>query len=97
MDSGSHHPRSVTEVGSLILQETPALLKTISESSGGRPALLSPDYLETHFILWDAKLNQHICFKGILTSKFVSKNMLIWKRGSAFVSTEDRKLLIPYL
>lgn len=51
MDSGSHHPRSVTEVGSLILQETPALLKTISESSGGCPALLSPDYLETHFIL----------------------------------------------
>ena len=23
---------------------------------------------ETHFIVWAAKLNQHVCYKGILTS-----------------------------
>ena len=40
------------------------------------------------------KLNQHICFKGILTSKFGPKDMLVWKRGSAFVYTEDENLWI---
>ena len=47
---------------------------------------------ERHLILGDAKLNQH---KDILTSKFESKDMLLWKRGSAFVSTEDGNLWIP--
>ena len=47
---------------------------------------------ERHFIVGTAKLNQH---KGTLTSKFGSKNMLIWKRDPAFVSTEDEKLWIP--
>ena len=47
---------------------------------------------ERHFIVQAARLNQHICFKGILTSEFGSKDMWLWKRGSAFVSTEDRKL-----
>ena len=51
---------------------------------------------ERHFIVWAAKLNQHICFKGILTLKFGSKDMLLWKRVSACVSTDNRKLLIPY-
>ena len=46
-----------------------------------------------HFIVWTAKLSHH---KGILTSEFGSKDLLFWKRGSAFVSTEDRKLWIPY-
>lgn len=65
MDSGSHRPRSLTEVGSLILHETPALLMTISQSSGGCPALLSPDYLETYFILW---------FMKFLTEDHVSRS-----------------------
>ena len=43
---------------------------------------------ERHLIVGAAKLNQH---KGILTSKFGSK-YVAWKRGSAFVSTEDEKL-----
>ena len=38
------------------------------------------------------KVNQH---KGILTSKFGSKDMLLWKRGSAFVSTGNESLWIP--
>ena len=41
---------------------------------------------ERHFIVQAAKLNQHICFKGFLTSKFGSMDMLLWKRGSSFVS-----------
>ena len=50
---------------------------------------------ERHFIVWVAKLNQHVCYKGILTSKFESKDMLLWKRSSTFVSTEDENLWIP--
>ena len=46
---------------------------------------------ERHFIVWTAKLNQH---KGILIPKFESKDMLFWKRGSSFVSTEDENLWI---
>ena len=49
---------------------------------------------ERHFIVQAAKLNQHIHFKGILTSKSGSKDMLLWKRSSAFVSTEDENLWI---
>ena len=45
-----------------------------------------------HFIVWAAKQNQDIYFKGILTSKFGSKDMLFWKRRSAFVSTENVSL-----
>ena len=44
---------------------------------------------ERYFIVWAAKLNQHAFYKGILTSEFVSKDMLLWKKGSAFVSTEE--------
>ena len=47
---------------------------------------------ERHFIVWAAKISPHICFKGILISKFGFKDTLLWKRGSAFVSTEDRNL-----
>ena len=32
--------------------------------------------------------------KGILTLKFESKDMLLWKRDSSFVSTEDENLWI---
>ena len=48
-----------------------------------------------HFIVWAAKLNQHICFKGILSSKFESKDMLLWKKGFSFVSTDDENLWNP--
>ena len=40
---------------------------------------------ERHLILGTAK-------KGILTLKYGSKDMLLWKRGSVFVSTEDENL-----
>ena len=39
--------------------------------------------------------NQHICFKGIMSSEFGSKNWLLWKRGCSFVSTEDENLWNP--
>ena len=32
--------------------------------------------------------NQHIYFKGSLSSKFEFKDMLLWKRGSSFDSKE---------
>ena len=44
---------------------------------------------ERHFIVWAAKLHQHIYFKSILTSKFESKDMLLWKRGFVFVPWFD--------
>ena len=47
---------------------------------------------ESYLILGVAKLNQH---KGILSSKIGTKDMLLWKRGSAFVSTEDKNLWVP--
>ena len=49
---------------------------------------------ERQFFVWADKLNQHICSKVILTSKFRSKDMLLWKRSSAFVTTEDENLWI---
>ena len=49
---------------------------------------------ERHFIVWSAKLNQHICSKGIMTYKFQSKDMVLWKRCSSFVFTEDETLWI---
>ena len=50
---------------------------------------------ERHFVVWTAMLKKHIYFKSILTSKFRSKEMLLWKRGFAFVSTEHENLWIP--
>ena len=49
---------------------------------------------ERHFIVWTAKLNQHVYYKGIMTSEFGSKNMLLWKRRSSFVSKENENLWI---
>ena len=37
------------------------------------------------FVLGVAKLNQHRYLKDILTSKFESKDIVLWKRGFAFV------------
>lgn len=45
---------------------------------------------EKHLIVKAAKLNQH---ESILTSKFGSKDMLLQKRGSVFVSTEDEEVV----
>ena len=44
---------------------------------------------ERHFIVWAAKLNKHVYFNCILTLEFGSKDMLLWKRSSSFVFTED--------
>ena len=48
--------------------------------------------IERHFIVWSAKQNQYVYYKGILTSEFGSKGMLLWKRRSCFVSTESENL-----
>ena len=34
---------------------------------------------ERHFIVWATKLNQILYYKGIMTSKFGYKDMLLWK------------------
>ena len=49
---------------------------------------------ERHSIVWAAKPNQHVYYKVIMTSKFVSKDMVLWKRGSSFVFTKDKTLWI---
>ena len=49
---------------------------------------------ERLFIVWAAKINQDIYYKAILTSEFGSKNIILWKRGSSFVFTEDETLWI---
>ena len=48
---------------------------------------------ERIFIVCADKLIQHIYYKGMLTSKVESKDMILWKRGS-FVFTEDETLWI---
>ena len=48
---------------------------------------------ERHFIIWAAKLNQNGYHKGTITSKFGSKDMMLW-RGSSFVFTENETLWI---
>ena len=49
---------------------------------------------ERHFIIWAAKLNQNGYHKGIMTSEFGSKNMMLWKGGPSFVFMEDETLWI---
>ena len=44
---------------------------------------------DAHLIVWASKMNQDVYYKGILTSEFGTKDMMIWKRGSSFVFTED--------
>ena len=41
-----------------------------------------------------AELIQDSYFENTLTSKLKSKDMLLWRRGFAFVSTENEKLWI---
>ena len=50
---------------------------------------------ERHLIPRTAKLNRQIYLKVILISNYGSKDMLLWKRGYTFVSTEDENLRIP--
>ena len=45
-------------------------------------------------ILNAAVLIQHIYFENALTSKFRSKDMLLWRRGFAFVFTGSERLWI---
>ena len=50
---------------------------------------------ERHFIVWAAKLNHHgYYYKGIMISEFGSKDIILWKRDSSFVFTEDKTLWI---
>ena len=49
---------------------------------------------ERPFIVYTVRLNQCICFKGVLTSKFGSKAFLLWKINSALVTTKDENLWI---
>lgn len=48
---------------------------------------------ERHFIIWAARLDQNGHLNG-MTSGFGSKNMMLWKRVSSFVFTEDETLWI---
>ena len=50
--------------------------------------------IEAHLIVWTAKINQDVYYKPILTSEFGSKDMILWKRDSSFVFTEDETLWI---
>ena len=45
-----------------------------------------------HVITNAAGLIQHTYFENALTSKFKSKDMLLWRRGFAFVSTGNERL-----
>lgn len=58
--------------------------------------MLSLNFLaaKRYWIIKTAKFNQLIYFKDILTSKLKSKDVLLWGRGSAFISTGNEKLLI---
>ena len=48
---------------------------------------------ERLFIVWAAKLNQHVQYKGILISEFESNDIMLWKTDS-FVFTENETLWI---
>ncbi|CAO2605683.1 hypothetical protein LEMLEM_LOCUS12556 [Lemmus lemmus] len=50
--------------------------------------------IKRHFTGWAAKLIQHIYSKGVLISRFGSREMMLWKGGSSFVFTEDETLWI---
>ena len=47
-----------------------------------------------HLLINAAELIQDRSFENTLTSKMKSKYMLLWKRGFAFVSTENERLWI---
>ena len=47
-----------------------------------------------HLIINAARLIQYIYFENALTSKLKSKDMLLWRRGFAFVYTKNERLRI---
>ena len=49
-----------------------------------------------HLITNAAGLIQHTYFENALISKFKSKDMLLWRRNFAFVSTENERLWIYF-
>ena len=50
---------------------------------------------EKHFTVWAARINHHVYYyKCIMTSEFGSKDMILGKRDSSFVFTEDETLWI---
>ena len=49
---------------------------------------------EGYLFINATKLIQYKCFEITLTSKLKSKGMLLWRRDSAFVSTENERLWI---
>ena len=46
---------------------------------------------ERHFIVWAAKINQHY-----YDFRIWPKDMMLWKRGSSIVFTEDENLWIAF-
>lgn len=49
---------------------------------------------ERHWIMEAALLNQLIYFKDVLTSKWESKDMLLWEGGYTFLPTGNKRLCI---
>lgn len=49
-----------------------------------------------HWIIKPARVNQPICFKDTLASKFKSKDVLIWGRRYAFNSAGNEWLWIHF-
>ena len=49
-----------------------------------------------HLIINAAGLIQNINFENALTSKFKTKDMLLWRRGFTLVSTGNERLWIHY-
>lgn len=49
-----------------------------------------------HWIMEPAKLNQCLCFKSVLISKWKSKNIWLWGKGYAFISLGNERLWIHY-
>ena len=47
-----------------------------------------------HLIISAAGIIKYICFENALTSKLKSTDMLLWRRGFVFVSTENERLWI---
>ena len=50
--------------------------------------------VKRYLIINAAGLIQHIYFENALTSKFKSRDLLLWRRGFAFVSTGNERLWI---
>ena len=49
-----------------------------------------------HLITNAAGLIEHIYFENVLTSKFKSKDILLWRRGFVLISTGNERLWIYF-